>query len=409
MPERLSRPEFVALMAMLVATIAFSIDAMLPALPEIASSLTPEAPNRAQLVLSSFVFGMGAGTFFTGPLSDAFGRRPIILVGVALYIIGATAAGLSNSLEQLLIARVVQGIGASGPRVVALAIVRDLYAGRQMAKLMSFVMLIFTLVPALAPSLGALIAAVAGWRGVFAAFVVFSSIGALWMTLRQRETLPPERRRPIRLRLLWEGLVEVCSSRQVVLTTVVLSLAFGMLFTMLVSTQPVFDVVFDRADSFPLWFGGIALVAGSASLLNAVLVERLGMRFLVSVTLLAQVAFSGAMSVLVGFDLLGETALFAAFIIWTTSVFFQAGLTIGNLNALAMEPMGHLAGMTASIVGSIATVAAVLIAAPIGLAFDGTPLPLAIGIFSLAVLANLVMRAIPGREAATPLKPGRAL
>ena len=397
MPLRLSRPEFVALMAMLVATVAFSIDAMLPALPDIADDLTPDAPNRAQLVLTSFVLGMGTGTLFTGPLSDAFGRRPIIMAGAALYICGAAAAAASTSLETLLLARLIQGLGAAGPRVVALAIIRDLYSGRQMAKLVSFVMVIFTLVPAFAPSLGAVIAAVAGWRGIFAAFVIFCATGVAWLLARQEETLPPQARRPFRPVLLWAGIVEVFSNRQVVMTMVVQALAFGMLFTMLVSTQPVFDVVFGRAESFPLWFGAIALMSGTASVLNAALVERLGMRFLVSVTLGAQVIASGVMCVLVGFDLLGDTALFAVFVVWTTSVFFQAGLTIGNLNALAMEPMGHLAGMTASITGSVATVSAVLIAAPIGLAFNGTPFPLAVGLFCLAILASLAMRAVPKR------------
>ncbi len=399
MPKRLSQPEFVAIMAMLVATIAFSIDAMLPALPDIAAALSPDAPNRAQLVLTSFVLGMGVGTLFTGPLSDAYGRRPIILAGVLLYIAGAVAAALAHTLEHLLIARVVQGLGAAGPRVVAMAIIRDLYTGRQMAKLMSFVMLIFTLVPAFAPSLGAAIAVFAGWRGIFAAFVVFSLTSAIWLFRRQDETLPPGQRRPFRFGILARGIVEVLTNRQVVLSMVIQSLSFGILFSMLVSTQPVFDVVFGRAATFPLWFGGIALVAGSASLLNAAFVERLGMRYLVATALMAQVAISGVMCVLLVFGLLEGSLLFAGFVVWTTSVFFQAGLTIGNLNSLAMEPMGHLAGLTASIVGSVATVAAVLIAAPIGLAFDGTPRPLAIGIFCLAVLASLVMRALPDRHA----------
>jgi DHA1 family bicyclomycin/chloramphenicol resistance-like MFS transporter len=266
-----------------------------------------------------------------------------------------------------------------------------------MAKLMSFVMLIFTLVPAFAPSLGALIAAMAGWRGIFAAFVLFSTIGGGWLLLRQRETLPPSRRRAFRPGLLWHGIGEIFSDRQVVLSMIVQSLAFGVLFTMLVSTQPVFDRIFGRGESFPLWFGGIALVSGSASLLNAALVERLGMRFLGTVTLAAQVVLSGSVALVVGAGLLEGTALFALFIFWTTSVFFQAGLTIGNLNSLAMEPMGHLAGLTASIVGSVATVAAVVLAAPIGLAFDGTIRPLAFGIFGLSILASLVMRALPDR------------
>ena len=185
--SHMSKAEFIALIAMMFATIAFSIDAMLPALPNIGAELSPEDVNRAQLILTSFVFGMGLGTFVTGPLSDAFGRKPVIVAGAALYILSAGVAWVSNSLELLLISRVTMGLGAAGPRVVALAIVRDLYSGREMARLMSIAMMIFTLVPAFAPMLGAGIIHFAGWRGIFAAFVIFAMIVVLWMSLRLPE------------------------------------------------------------------------------------------------------------------------------------------------------------------------------------------------------------------------------
>ena len=172
----LKKPEFVALMAMSFSTIAFSIDSMLPSLPEIGAALTPDNLNRAQLVLTSFVLGMGLGTFFTGPLSDTFGRRPVLLGGFVIYMIASIWAMMAGSLEMLLAARMLQGIGVAGPRVVAMAVIRDQYSGRQMAQLMSFVMMVFTLVPAFAPSLGALIIAVVGWRGLFGAFVLFALI-----------------------------------------------------------------------------------------------------------------------------------------------------------------------------------------------------------------------------------------
>ncbi|MGR3570809.1 multidrug effflux MFS transporter [Brevirhabdus sp.] len=386
-----SQREFVALIAFVFASVAFSIDAMLPAISDMAQALTPQAPNRAQLIITMFLLGMGVGTLFTGPLSDSFGRKPVIYAGLALYTLGAMVAWMAPTLEMMLLGRALQGLGASGPRVVALAIVRDRYSGRAMARIVSLVMMIFTLIPVVAPSIGAMMIALFGWRGVFAAFVLFALVLAVWVWARQPETLPRDQRRPLRLNPLWRALCEVLLHRQVMLTVLVQSLAFGVLFSVLASSAQVFDVTFDRAASFPLWFGGIALVAGSASLLNAALVERVGMRFLINATLRGHVLLSGAMLMGFAFGLLPPGWQFPAWILWQTSVFFMAGLTIGNLNALAMEPMGHIAGMAASVVGAISTVLAMLIAIPIGLSFDGTPVPLIIGAFACVLLGALLM------------------
>lgn len=391
----LGQTEFIALIAMLFATIAFSIDAMLPALPQIAADLTPGAPNAAQLIITSFVLGMGLGTFVAGPLSDSFGRRSVILAGAMLYCAGAAVAWFAPSLETVLAARLVQGLGAAGPRVVSLAMVRDLYQGRQMARVVSFAMMVFTLVPAAAPLMGAAIIAIDGWRGIFVAFILFSGMSMLWMMLRQPETLPPHARRPLALRPLWQALREVMTRRLIVLTILVQSLCFGALFATLSTTQQIFDETFGRADEFPMWFAGIALVAGTASLLNATLVVRLGMRRLVTVTLAVQVVASGAMAAVTAAGVLPPGLAFPACLVWITGVFFMAGMTLGNLNALALEPVGHIAGMAASVVGSISTVAAVAIAVPVGLAFDGTPVPLATGVMVLAAAGWAVMRALP--------------
>lgn len=391
----LGQTEFIALIAMLFATIAFSIDAMLPALPQIAAELSPGAPNAAQLIITSFVLGMGIGTFVAGPLSDSFGRRSVIVAGALLYCIGAVVAWFAPTLETVLAARVIQGLGAAGPRVVSLAMVRDLYQGRQMARVVSFAMMIFTLVPAAAPLMGAAIMAIDGWRGIFVSFMVFSVISMAWMMLRQPETLPPDARRPLALRPLWLALHEVLTRRLIVMAIVVQSLCFGALFATLSSTQQIFDVTYGRGDEFPLWFAVIALVAGTASILNASLVVRLGMRRLVTVTLAVQVGASAIMAAVTAAGAWPPDLAFAAFMVWVTGVFFMAGMTLGNLNALALEPVGHIAGMAASVVGALSTVAAVLIAVPLGLAFDGTPVPLAAGVAVLSAAGWAVMRALP--------------
>ncbi len=387
---RLSQPEFVAVMAMMFATIAFSVDAMLPAFPGIAAELTPDAPNRVQLMITSFILGMGIGTLVSGPLSDTFGRKPIILVGAAIYCTAAILAWIAPSLELLLIARVAQGLGASGPRVVALAIIRDLFSGREMAKITSFVMMIFTLFPAVAPLIGAEIIALTGsWRAIFGAFLVFSLISVTWITIRQAETLPPQNRRPFRAKALWNGVKEVFSNRQVVTAIAAMTMIFAALFVSLSATQIVFDRTYGMNDEFPLWFFGIALIAASGSILNSQIVIRLGMRRVVKVSL--TVALTVSVIATASWGAAGEFG-FWIYAFWTLCLFYMVQLTVGNMNALAMEPMGHLAGMAASIIGAVSTIVAVALAAPISLLFDGTPVPFMAATTVLVFCALILVR-----------------
>jgi DHA1 family bicyclomycin/chloramphenicol resistance-like MFS transporter len=380
--QRLSQAEFIALTAMIMATTAFSIDAMLPALPEIAAELTPDIPNRAQLMITSFVFGMGFGTFFTGPLSDAIGRRKVVVGGVFLYIVAVIVAYFAESLELMLAARVVMGLGAAGPRVAAIAMTRDLYAGRDMARIMSFIMVVFSLAPALAPTIGHYIIVGYGWRGIFGAFALFAALNVTWLMLRQPETLVVEKRRPMKVASILAATKEMFAHRTARLSILIQTLTFGMLFTVLSSTQQVFDQTFGQGDNFHLWFAGIAVVAATGSMLNARIVGRLGMRAIIKGMYTAQIGISIAMVLITLLDL-PYTIAFGAYLVWVTANFFQAGLTIGNLNALAMEEMGHIAGLAASVIAAFSTVGAVALAAPAALMFNGTPMPM--------VIANLAM------------------
>ena len=249
-PFRMGRTEFVALLAMMLASVAFSIDSMLPALREIGAELSPNAIERAPLILSTFLLGMGIGTFFTGPLSDAFGRKPVILVSSALFILSAAVAYISQSFEMVLIARLVQGLGAAGPRVVTNAIVRDRFSGRQMAKIMSIIMMVFVLVPAVAPLLGSFIIGWSGWRGIFIAFILFAATFTVWMLIRLPETLPFENRRPLRLRLMGAAVREVLSQPIVRLAIIAQMLVSAMIFLTLMLVQPIYDIVYGRGDEF---------------------------------------------------------------------------------------------------------------------------------------------------------------
>jgi len=391
--RRLQTPEFIALLAMLMATVAFSIDAMLPALPDIATALTPDAPDRAQLIVTSFVLGLGLGTFFSGPLSDRFGRRAVMLGGAALYIVGTLIAWRAQSLGVMLAGRVVMGLGAAGPRVAVVALVRDLYSGAQMARIMSFVFMIFALFPAVAPAVGYGIIAIWDWRGIFLVFVGFSLVASLWFLLRQPETLPPEHRRPLSARRIFGAVAEVLSHRTVVLSILVQTCIMGMLFVTVSTIQPVFDRSYGRAEDFHLWFFAMALIASSGSFLNSRIVVRLGMRPIIRAALLVSTGLTLVMIAALLLPL-GPVAEFAVYYLWVQVLFLQLGLTMGNLNALAMEPLGHVAGLAASVITALSTVGAAIIAAPIGLTFDGTPLPLAIGILVLSLAAYLLTRGI---------------
>ena len=380
------------MMAMLFATIALSIDAMLPALPAIAAELTPGDVNRAQLVVSSFFFGMGFGTLIAGPVSDAFGRKSVILACAAIYLVGAALCFAAPSLEILLFARVLQGIGAAGPRAVGTAMIRDLYKGRDMARIVSFVMMIFTLVPAAAPLIGQGILLIGSWRLIFAAFMVFALIVNGWVALRQPETLAIAARRPLRIALLWQAARELSRHRIALISTLCQSLTLACLIATLSSQQAIFEQRFDRAASFPLWFAFVALCAISGSVVNSRIVMRVGMRAVVKATYVAQVGLSVVILLLNLSGALPEALVFPSHVLWSIGVFAMMGLTLGNLNALAMEDLGHIAGFAASVITAASTVLSVLLAVPVGLAFDGTQVPLLVGATMFAVLALGLMQ-----------------
>ena len=383
---RISTAEFVAIMAMLVATVAISIDGMLPALSIIADELTPLRPNNAQMILSFFVAGMAAGTLIVGPLSDSFGRKPIIYYGASLYIFTSAVCVLSPSLEVILISRFLQGVGASAPRVVAQALVRDFYEGREMARISSFIMIIFALVPAIAPLLGSFVMLAFNWRFIFLMFIAFVAVSTMWMTFRIDESVTKEKRIEFNLKQVGLAFKEVLSNQMILTSIITLVFAYGILFIGIFLIQPVFEQVFNRASTFPYWFATIALLAASSSYVNARLVRKLGMRMLTSIAFRAQVCFSALVFFVYLLGYFEGQFGFFCFLFWMFSIFFQAGLTMGNLTALAMEPVGHIAGTAASLVSAIATIGSVLLAAIVGQFFDGTPAAMIAGVALFATL-----------------------
>lgn len=390
--KRLSRAEFIAMMAMIFATIAMSIDAMLPALPEIAASMTPDDPNRAQLVVGTFFIGMALGTVVGGPLSDAFGRKPIMILGCVIYAIAAVVCYFAESFELFLFARVVQGIGAAGPRTVSMAMVRDLYSGRDMAQIMSITMMIFMIFPAIAPLMGQFVMIFAGWHAIFLVLVVVALIASLWLGLRQPETLPRENRKPMSVRSLIQAGRDLFARRLIWIAIVIQGLTMATMMASISSVQGVFEQYYNSADNFPLWFALIAGISAFGSLLNAKLVMRHGMRRVASGAYMAALAICAVTLLLRLFVPMAPAVDFTLFMVLIISLFAMMGLTMGNLNALAMEPVGHIAGFASSMIGSVSTLFAVVFSVPIGLAFDGTPVPLSIGATALTLASVVMMR-----------------
>lgn len=380
------------MMAMLFATVALSIDAMLPALPQIAAELSPDAPNQAQLVVTSFFFGMGFGTLIAGPISDRFGRKPVILVCAAIYLIGAALSTLAPSLETLLFARALQGLGAAAPRVVGMAMVRDLHKGREMARIVSLVMMIFMMAPAAAPLLGQGVLQFGSWRTIFLVIAVLAIFANAWVLLRQPETLPPLARRSLGARDLWTSAREFLGHRTAVISTACQTLGLACLLATLSSQQGIFEQTFGRKDSFAAWFGFISLCAACGSLINSRIVMRLGMRRVIAATYLIEVCLSLALLVALLTGLLPEALIFPAHVVWSITVIAMMGLTQGNLSALAMEDLGHVAGLASSLMTAMSTVFGVVLAVPVGLAFDGTQIPLVVGICAFCATAMLLMR-----------------
>ena len=387
---------------MLVATVAISIDGLLPALSIIAKELTPLRPNNAQIILSSFVAGMAIGTLIVGPLSDSYGRKPIIYGGAFIYILTSVVCVVSQSLELILVARFLQGVGASAPRVVAQALVRDFYKGREMARISSFIMIVFALVPAVAPLLGSFVMFAFDWRAIFFMFIAFVAISTIWMGLRISETISEENRVKFNLRNLVSAFREVLSHPLILTSVITLVFAYSILFVGIFLIQPVFERVFGRPESFPYWFAAIALLAASSSYVNARLVRRLGMRMLTNMAFRTQVGLSTIILLVFWLGYFDGEFGFFCFLFWMFSIFFQAGLTMGNLTALAMEPVGHIAGTAASLISAIATIGSVFLAAIVGQFFDGTPIAMIVGITLFAsfgaVSANRLKRYERGSE-----------
>ncbi len=385
----LAMAEFVSLLAFMISIMALSIDAMLPALGVIGEDLQVANPNDAQLVISVMFFGFAIGQILAGPLSDSYGRKPVIFAGYGIFILGCLLSMVTESFEIMLVGRFLQGLGAAPPRIIGIAIVRDGYEGRAMASIMSVVMAIFILVPAIAPAIGQGILLIADWRAIFALLLLIAVIAFLWFGLRQPETLQVKDRRAISLSALWAGFKEALSFRILTGYMICAGFIFAGLLGYLNTAQQVFQEVYGVGDLFALYFGVIALAIGAASIVNSKLVIRLGMRFICIRGIVIIAGFSVLfLPVVLAYD---GAPPFWMFMAWLFVVFFCFGMLFGNLNALAMEPVGHMAGLGSAVYGSLSTMVGIPFGWAIGAAFNGTIIPLVAGFMGLSLAALLTI------------------
>lgn len=395
-PESYRLIEFVVLFALLTSLTALTIDAILPAYPAMAASLSVAEVTDLQLTISLMVLGMVFGELAFGPLADSYGRKWAIVTGLLIFGIGTLIALLAQSLTVLLIGRLVQGMGVAGSKIGTRALIRDRFQGDAMARIMSFVMMILILVPMLAPALGQLILWVSGWRAIFAMLLVLALIAGAWLVVRQPETLTPERRIPIRPLPLAKTTLRILKHPQVMAYTVVAGLVFGCQVVYYSIAQLLFEDLYQAGARFPLYFAILAAGIGLASLTNGALVMRLGMFRQTITALTGMMAISALLAALAWFGD-GKTSL-PVFLLLGFWLFFGVGLLFGNINALAMQSLGQVAGLGASIIASFSSLVAVAVSFAVGPLYNQTVYPLALAFFGAAAISLVLILSVQGKH-----------
>ncbi len=390
MSRKISLTEFIILIALLTSLPALAIDAMLPAFKQMSLDLNMANPNSIQLIIPILFLGLSIGQLIFGPLSDSLGRKPLIYLGLGIFMLGSAISLFSTNFTAMLVGRFLQGLGAAAPRIISTAVVRDLYSGREMAKIMSFTMMVFILVPAIAPLMGQGVLLFASWHAIFISFLVIALIITIWFGLRLDETLKPENRRAFSVTNLVAAAKEVLTNKVTMGYTIGSGLIFGAFMGYLTSSPQILQQQYGLGDQFPFYFGALAISLGAASFLNAKLVMRYGMKLLSTIAIRT---FTGLALVflIIAYLQNGQPPLWQLMTYLLLS-FFTVGLLFGNLNALAMEPLGHIAGIGASIIGSASSLFAIPLGTLIGQSYNGTIIPMTIGFCVLGFLTALSLK-----------------
>jgi DHA1 family bicyclomycin/chloramphenicol resistance-like MFS transporter len=379
--------EFIALMASLMSIVALSIDALLPALPEIGSALGVVDVKDNQLMITMIFLGLGFGQLIFGPLSDSFGRKPMVYFGFAVFVIASIICVNTDSLEVMIFGRILQGIGLSSPRTIAIAMTRDTYSGDFMAKILSIIVMFFILVPIVAPTFGQLLLDFFDWKAIFNANLIIGLLIVLWFWKRQPETLAPKNRIKFSPAIFITGSKEFLKHKDAMAFTLVSGFITGSFMVYLSTSQQIYQDQYQLGELFPYLFGSTAFSVGFATFTNSRLVIRFGS---FNIAFYATVAYAAVSLLYVALLHTGVNPSVYVLVAFFLMQFFAVGFLFGNLRSLAMEPLGHIAGIGAAINGFVSTVMAVPIANYVGSFVKTSVLPLFIGFSIFGVLSLLV-------------------
>jgi DHA1 family bicyclomycin/chloramphenicol resistance-like MFS transporter len=386
--QKNSQLEFVALMASLMSVVALAIDALLPALDYIGFSIGTTKSSDTQLLITMIFLGLGVGPLLFGPISDSLGRKPIVYMGFGIFIMASMICIYSESLFWMVVGRILQGVGLSAPRTISIAMVRDSYRGDYMARIMSFITVVFILVPIIAPAMGKFVLDHYNWQAIFYVQLVFSLIVSFWFWKRQPETLPTEKRIKFSTHIFADGLKELVKFKRTIAFTIISGFITGSFMVYLSSAQQVFHTQYDLKEEFPFIFAGLAISIGSATFLNGTLVLRFGMEKIINTALF--LFFGISLLYIILFYNTPNPSVYVLLAFFGMQ-FFSIGFLFGNLRAMAMEPIGHIAGIGAAITGFISTLMAVPISIFIGKFIADRALPIFIGFLICSFLSVLIL------------------
>ncbi len=369
--------EFIALMASLMSIVALAIDTLLPAIPAIGETIHSTDPKANQMFVTMIFLGLGVGQLFFGPLSDQYGRKPMVYAGFVVFGVASFICLLAPNIEVMVIGRILQGIGLSSHRTIAISIIRDSYSGDYMARVMSFITAFFILVPVVAPALGKFILDNFNWQSIFYVHLFLGLVLWIWFWKRQEETLKPEYKVRFSSKSFIAGTKEMLRHPETVIYTFVSGLVTGAFLVYLSSAQHIFEDQYGLREAFPYIFAGLAISIGISTFTNGTMVMRFGMR---NLSFAATVLFS---LIAIGYVLLfwnGPNPSVTVLVAFLFLQFFCLGFMWGNFRSIAMEPIGHIAGIGAAINGFISTLISVPIATLIGSFLEDLALPLFVGL-----------------------------